>query len=72
MEQPKWEHDCEHCVFLGQYNQYDLYFHNRPTTIIARFGNDGPEYHSGLHMANYYPELAVAKERAIERGLLQG
>ena len=41
---PKFTHDCEACTFLGPYQGYDLYVCD--TSVIARFGNDGPEYSS--------------------------
>lgn len=50
--QPVFAHDCPACVFLGRYESHDLYFCGKVgdplATIIARFGNDGPEYCSGL------------------------
>jgi len=51
---PKYTHDCEACKSLGQFEHegavHDLYWcgtHERGT-VIARFGNDGPDYGSGL------------------------
>jgi hypothetical protein len=48
---PRYEHDCNHCVFLGQYGEYDLYYCPQPMihlpTIVARFGDWGGDYHSG-------------------------
>ena len=50
---PKFTHDCTICVFLGTVQiarkDYDLYYHpGSMETVIARFGNDGPEYLSGM------------------------
>lgn len=48
---PRYEHDCDQCVFLGEYDKYDLYHcsqGNTIDTVIARYGNDGPDYSSGL------------------------
>ena len=45
---PQLTHDCEACTFLGgkivDGTFYDYYTCNE--SIIARFGNDGPEYAS--------------------------
>lgn len=48
----KFKHDCDQCQFLGHELGHDLYVcgaHMIPgfgPTILARFGNDGPEYAS--------------------------
>jgi len=52
---PQHTHDCTACVFLGRMAQgvssYDLYFcpagqSSMGGTLLARFGSDGPQYHS--------------------------
>lgn len=51
---PRFIHDCDGCIFLGSLYQYDLYFcPSSYPTIILRFGNDGPEYSSGLMFAQF-------------------
>ena len=46
---PAFEHDCDECVFLGRYEDHDLYLcpQGGMPTVVARWGNDGPEYTSG-------------------------
>lgn len=47
---PQFEHDCDSCTFIGRHGGYDLYLCQQgglAPTIIARFGDDGPSYHSG-------------------------
>lgn len=48
--QPNWTHDCEHCRFLGaMYNGGDLFdWYACKQSVVARYGNDGPEYWSSL------------------------
>lgn len=41
---PKFKHDCESCYFVKNVDGYDVYLCNG--TIIARYGNDGPDYAS--------------------------
>ena len=79
---PVYKHDCDNCVFLQHFKGYDLYVCQRNgkiDTVIARFGNDGAEYGSGLEFAEAYnnggflgrpiPEaLSVALELAKSRG----
>ncbi len=55
MTKPKYLHDCERCEFLGQTigggRIHDLYVHRNGDgydTIIARYGDSGPEYYSSL------------------------
>jgi hypothetical protein len=53
-EKPKFEHDCEKCVFLGRWytnetDDYDFYWCDKLglpnlASVIARYGNEGREY----------------------------
>lgn len=60
-EPPRYDHDCDICWYLGRYRKWDLYVCPLRPTVIARFGNDGPDYASSL---------AFAEDR--EDGLLPG
>ena len=80
-DNPRYEHDCAKCVFLGTVERtsrgnsaevFDLYFCDGfIPTIIARYGDDGCEYMSGMCFG-YHEELPLwdARERAMERGLV--
>lgn len=59
----RYKHDCETCKFLGHYNEYDLYYCSQTglPTVIARYGDDGPEYTSG--MGSDHPALVEARSR---------
>lgn len=65
---PRYPHDCERCVFLGGYMQYDLYYCIPNKTPVARYGEDSA-YHSGvenfLTFPDIYPQLGQALARAI-------
>lgn len=71
----RFEHDCAKCTFLGQFGDYDLYHCLKQgpefPTVIARWGDDGPEYNSGMVQADCHtdPRLVEARKRAIARGL---
>ena len=82
LELPLFQHDCSFCNFLGNFNGHDLYHCKGVSeTLIARYGGDG-DYVSGLvfsvpfrsaldgkiHAPN--PELAEARRRAIQLGLM--
>lgn len=74
LEGPLFEHDCTECVFLGRHPEIpvDLYFCKQGgsyPTVIARRGNKGADYTSGLVFAVMEP-LKIAKRLAEERGLL--
>lgn len=44
--QPKFKHDCEACTFLGHFYDHDVY--QCGTSLIARYSDEGHEYHSWL------------------------
>ena len=78
MRKPLYTHDCQNCTYLGIYNlddngrkiPHDLYYcHSGHPTVIARYGDDGGDYQSGLHCD--LPELIEAKQRARDMGLLK-
>jgi len=47
---PKYKHDCSQCTFLGHFANHDVYVcqiqGESLTSLIARYGDDGPEYAS--------------------------
>ena len=71
---PKFEHDCDHCIFLGHVCDHDLYYHagtrtSKNTypgeTVIARWGNSGSEYSSGREFAKgIHAHLTIALQLA--------
>lgn len=65
---PNFLHDCDECVFLGNYEYesraFDLYYcPKEPTTVLARFGDEGPEYESGMSFVGIVPHLTEARRR---------
>jgi hypothetical protein len=48
MSEPRFPHDCDACIFLGQLEQADLYYCPqaaiRTPTLLARFGTHGADY----------------------------
>jgi hypothetical protein len=59
---------------LGEYKEFDLYFCMQGRlyipTVLARYSDEVFGYSSGLTVADHIPQLAEAKRRAKERGLL--
>ncbi len=75
METPKYTHDCENCKFLGTHKDHDLYFCEDEKdgffdTVIARYGNEGSEYKSGMIFAKEGHILFETKKRVLEMGLV--
>jgi hypothetical protein len=69
MSDTRYQHDCNNCIFLGHYKEYDLYYCPSDrgaiySTVIARYGNEGHEYASGINSMTM-PGLNEAKARAI-------
>lgn len=76
IQDPRYEHDCDSCVFLGRYDitkateyihTHDLYFCTFTHTVIARWG-PRDQYVSGWHSSDY--RLREARRRVKQRGLL--
>lgn len=66
----QYKHDCNLCSFLGRYMGADLYFCNSLTpNIIARMGNDGGDYSSGIifGVINHEGHLREALIRSLKR-----
>lgn len=54
MEQPRYDHDCDQCLYLGRQGGYDLYVDSEMgihPTLLCRYGNKPHEYKSGIDMA---------------------
>ncbi len=70
----RYQHDCTACVYLGHFEEYDLYVcpQGGIPTVIARFSSEGPDYQSGLDAgkSGLLPFLAEAYSRAVSNGLL--
>lgn len=71
-----YEHDCDLCVHLGQTTvngtEHDLYYCPNPAgkSVIARYGDDGEDYISGLAFTTLEPALAMALVRALKAKLI--
>lgn len=76
---PLYTHDCDKCVFLGSYDEKDMYYCPQEglDTVIARFSDEGSDYISGLPIAVYEmayhvsPPLRVAYLIALDLGLIK-
>jgi len=79
-ETPIHEHDCDNCVFLGNWVsrfyepgvETDLYFCSGGIggwTVICRFGELG-DYASGAVFSGSCEDLSEAGKRAVEKGLI--
>lgn len=85
MPKPKFQHDCNHCKFLGHVtineDYYDLYIHEDDTnpehhTFIARRSDDGSDYTStplfALLTPIQHPALIVAFNLYLKTLNIQG
>ncbi len=68
-----FEHDCEFCNYLGPYDGsiagdtliYDLYVcGDENQTLVARYGNDGAAYISGMPFVGKISAITEAHKRA--------
>jgi len=68
---PKFLHDCSSCKFLGIYGGYDIYLCDK--SIIARHGDEGHEYASGLidvMMRGFFEDPVAEIVSDLEHNLL--
>ena len=45
LPEKRYEHDCEECIYVGQYREYDLYVHPvndeySRGSFVARYGKE--------------------------------
>lgn len=73
---PKFQHDCDSCIFLGtitsEGEDYDIWTcpssnKNGYAIVIARFGDDGPEYASTTTRVSHWEESAEHLDRGWAR-----
>lgn len=74
-DNPFHEHDCDACVFLGNYKSWmlegdewkkiDLYFCPSGNTFIARHGRDGDYWSSNLDNLKHYMSSSMTYKWAI-------
>lgn len=66
---PSFSHDCPCCQFLGHFKGADLYACEGGKTVVAREGNYGPNYVSGLQFAREGTKLGEADRRRRALGI---
>lgn len=66
----RYTHDCDSCRTLGTWHNYDLYYCNKHgiETLIARWGDEGFMYESGLEGTTQ--PLLAARALAQTQGFL--
>lgn len=84
---PRYDHSCSSCIFLGQHEEYDLYACVSPRgedeeiqTVIARCSSVSSDYYSGLEAAILFGKEDRTKEfitgtvlfEALRRAILLG
>ena len=70
IDNPRFVHDCDGCIFLGCHKEYDVYYcsgemssKERGGSVILRYGDEGPEYSSGpVSMELYNESLTEASD----------
>ena len=68
-QQPQFPDDGDRYVGSGYW--YDLYACAATNTLVARYGDDGPDYTSGLMFVAQHPALRAAYLTAIDRGYIR-
>lgn len=62
---PEYQHDCDECLYLGNFNDHDLYRCRRGMvpTFVARFGSEQQMYKKGAQFVRLDPEINEACRR---------
>lgn len=69
--EPRYAHDCSACLFLGQHEEYDLYFcTGYEKTPLARRSDAPSDYISGSCWWPDYEAIRVTLLLAAHKGLL--
>lgn len=69
---PRYTHDCDECCFVGSFHDatdgvdYDLYACPFEPTVVARYGDEGPDYASGLMFVGNHTALTAAWKATLE------
>lgn len=82
-QKPFWQHYCSTCIYVGSYEyhagkdeirRYDIYLCEQSVglTIIARYGNEGHEYTSGMEFAIEGLKSPIQSEAYKRKPLLYG
>lgn len=73
MDEPRFQHDCDVCVWLGRMERWDLYScpQNGHPTVVARYGDDGPEYESGRGTLGFLAEQLVRDANSSRLNVLR-
>ncbi len=57
-----YKHDCNDCIYLGEFDGADLYYHPNlgplTETLIARHSDNGRDYTSGIAFSKPYTDIA--------------
>lgn len=76
MRKERYTHDCSKCIDLGPYeyqdHSYDLYYCSNEPTILARWGNEGPDYSSGIIFGQLEPDSSKPLSEAYRRAKAKG
>tara|TARA_R100001463_G_scaffold106247_2_gene160851 strand:- start:668 stop:997 length:330 start_codon:yes stop_codon:yes gene_type:complete len=68
----RYKHDCDNCVFLGRWKEFDLYYcpaaESNRDNFIARYGTEG-SYLSGYNIAMEQYESALNGGRLEPLGM---
>ena len=65
---PKFEHDCDSCIYLGRFSEKDAYLCPKDLgSLILRYGDSGEEYSSSMvKLAIQLPPISELHGLAIE------
>ena len=66
----QFDHDCNSCVFLGNYKEHDVYFCPKDSfggTLIFRYSSEGSEYCSSPVSVAMYSEPGIGMSDDLKK-----
>lgn len=67
---PRYRHNCDFCVYLGEFNDFDLYYCDKyNVTVVARWGD---EFMQAKQLLGNPDKNDPALKEAVKRAKLRG
>ncbi len=71
LEKKRYAHNCRYSIYLGHYNEYDLYFNEKSLTLIARNSNKSFIHGNIKQISDLSYPLYITMGRVLKYGLLK-
>lgn len=63
----RYRHDCDLCIYLGQFGKHDAYYCPASGELVARYSDNGPDYMASPANSNLHGTILVVVKRMAEK-----